>query len=115
MGLRCVLVFASFFVFASGARFKKGYRNKVKDDLMALERFANSHSLDVTKNEDISGVGELDGETEDGGVITNVTFLANQQTQTAISVNAIFIPHGKNVPQIPGQKYIVATGNMECQ
>lgn len=89
----------------------------VKEDLAALERFANSHAIgrDYGGSQILTSNGQDADEFDTDKVIANVTLLANQQTQTAISVNAIFIPHGKNVPQVPGQKYIVATSNMECR
>merc|ERR1719326_2731714 len=113
MGLRYVIALTCL-LGASGLQLEEKHglrKSSIAADLSALERFASAHAID----EDLSKITEDTGASEDPNLLANVTAIAEKQSQAPVAAHGIFIPHGKNVPQVPGQKYMIATTYMECQ
>merc|ERR1719174_58460 len=120
MGLRCVIALICLFG-ASGSRLvlqqkhklrARDHKTSITSDLAALERFANLHH---GRHSDLNQLEEeITSDNAASDLLANVTDQADKSTEGAITAHGIFIPHGKNVPQQPGQKYMVATTSMEC-
>merc|ERR1719238_32001 len=111
MGLRVIVAFA-FLAVASSLRESFRKPKSIVSDLAALERFASQPTLDPIKDIDDEDESK---EVKDASALLNVTDLAEKQPQgPTILPHAIFIPYGKNVPQVPGQRYSVVNSQMEC-
>merc|ERR1711920_801378 len=60
-------------------------------------------------------MGGSDESAIDSSLLSNVTALAGKENEVPVTGHGIFIPHGKNVARVPGQKYLIANGAGECQ
>merc|ERR1719331_599436 len=109
MGLRFIVAFA-FLAVASSLRESFRKSKSIASDLAALERFANQPTLESKVDNEDDGIST---EVDRASALLNATESVEQQGPTILP-HSIFIPYGKNVPQVPGQRYSVVNSQMEC-